>query len=302
MDMFQLECVLAVAQYRSFTKASESKHISQPALSQIIAKVEQELGVKLFDRSTRYVYLTTPGQEFIQHALRIQQEYHTAWENMQKYQNIEQERLMVGACNTIAYYNLIDLIDSFYKQYPQIQIELYEADSIELFRMLQRSQVDVALVQMYGTIDNISHRTLANDEVVMVVSSLHRFSGQKVVSLSDAKSERFILPAQGSIICKECMQACELAGFKPNIVGQCTNIATIIELAASNFGIGLLSERIAVAYRKPEISIVHITPTIAGTISLAFRSPDFDIPKTAAFVNYSTQWLETLRYEKKTGR
>lgn len=298
MDIFQIECVLAVAQYRNFTKAAESKHITQPALSQMIAKVEQELGVKLFDRSTRYVYLTTPGQEFIQHALRIQQEYNTAWKNMQQYQNIQQERLMVGACNIITYYKLIELISSFYKQYPQIQIGLYEADSNELFRMLQRSQIDVAFVQVYSDIDNISWKTLANDEVVMVVSALHRFAFQKSIPLAEIKSERFILPEEGSVICKRCIQACELAGFTPNIVGQCTNVDTIIELVANNFGIGLLSEQIAKSYRHPGISIVRLTPTIAGTISLAFREADFDIPKTATFVNYSTQWLETRQYEK----
>lgn len=302
MDMFQLECVLAVAQYRSFTRAAESKHISQPALSQIIAKVEQELGVKLFDRSTRYVYLTTPGQDFLQYALRIQQEYNCAWKSMQQYQDIQQERLIVGACNTIAYYNLVDLISSFYKQYPQIQIELFEMDSIELFRMLQRSQIDVALVQMYGDVDNISHRTLANDEVVMLVSSLHRFAGQGVIPLPEAKNERFILPDQGSMIYKECMQAFDLAGFKPNIVGQCSNIATIVELVSNGFGVGLLSERIAISYRNPGISIIRITPTITGTISLAFRNSDFDISKTASFVNYSTQWLETLQYKAPPGR
>ena len=56
MDVFQIECILAIAQYRSFTKAAEAMHISQPALSQLVVKVEEELGVKLFERSTRYVY------------------------------------------------------------------------------------------------------------------------------------------------------------------------------------------------------------------------------------------------------
>ncbi len=297
MDMFQIDCVLAVAQYRNFTKAAESKHISQPALSQTIAKVEQELGVKLFDRSTRYVYLTTAGQDFLQHALAIREEYDTAWQNMRRYQDITDERLTVGACNTIAHYNLVNLISSFYKQYPQIRLGLNEADSGELIRMLQRSQIDVAFVQMYSDVEHISCKTLANDEVVMMVSSLHRFASQKTILLDRAKNERFILPDQNSCIYRECIQACDMAGFSPNIVSLCTSVATIMELVANNFGVAMLSKRVAMSFLHPGVCMVHITPTIRGTISLAYRSTDVDIPKTAAFVNYSTQWLEAHGYE-----
>ena len=65
MDIFQIECILAIAQYRSFTKAAEAMHISQPALSQLVVKVEEELGVKLFERSTRYVYFSPLNNDII---------------------------------------------------------------------------------------------------------------------------------------------------------------------------------------------------------------------------------------------
>ena len=95
MDIFQIECILAIAQYRSFTKAAEAVHISQPALSQLVVKVEEELGVKLFERSTRYVYLTMSGNEFLEHALTIQQEYNMAVQKMKRYQFTLVELLVV---------------------------------------------------------------------------------------------------------------------------------------------------------------------------------------------------------------
>ena len=89
-----------------------------------------------------------------------------------------------------------------------------------------------------------------------------------------------------------------MAGVTYNIVSQCTNVATIIELVAHDFGVGLLSKRVAMSFRSPGVSIVRIVPTISGTISLAFRTADYNAPKTMAFINYSTQWLEAFRYEK----
>lgn len=296
MDIFQIECILAIAQYRSFTKAAEAVHISQPALSQLVVKVEEELGVKLFERSTRYVYLTMSGNEFLEHALTIQQEYNMAVQKMKRYHHLTEERLSVGACNTITYYKLIDLITSFNKQYPQIQINLLEADSRELYHLLQRSQLDIAFAQVYSTdIDNISHKVLANDEVVLLVSSLHRLASQETIKLENARNEKFIFPEQDSLIYKECMKVCSLSGFTPNIVCRCTNIVTMVELALNNFGIAMLSKRIAMSHLQRGVTMLMIEPTVHGSLSLAYRSSDAEVSKIATFINYSTQWLDSLK-------
>lgn len=296
MDIFQIESILAIAQYRSFTKAAEAMHISQPALSQLVVKVEEELGVKLFERSTRYVYLTMSGNEFLEHALTIQQEYNTALQKMKRYHHLTEERLSVGACNTITYYKLIDLITSFNKQYPQIQINLLEADSRELYHLLQRSQLDIAFAQVYSTdIDNISHKVLANDEVVLLVSSLHRLASQETIKLENTRNEKFIFPEQDSLIYKECMKVCSLSGFTPNIVCRCTNIVTMVELALNNFGIAMLSRRIAMSHLQRGVTMLMIEPTVHGSLSLAYRSSDAEVSKIATFINYSTQWLDSLK-------
>ncbi len=91
------------------------------------------------------------------------------------------------------------------------------------------------------------------------------------------------------------MNVCSLAGFTPNIVCRCTNIVTMVELALNNFGIAMLSKRIAMSHLQRGVTMLMIDPTVHGSLSLAYRSSDAEVSKIATFINYSTQWLDSLK-------
>ena len=127
MDIYQLEYVLAVAKYRNFTRASEELNISQSSLSQQIAKLEDELGVRLFERTTRSVYPSPAGIDFIKHATKIMDECNLAKQTVKKYISAELGKIIIGYIPIIGVYGIPSLITSFQERYLKIKVEFLEA-------------------------------------------------------------------------------------------------------------------------------------------------------------------------------
>jgi len=124
MEIHQLEYIVAVETYRSFTKAAESKNVSQPSLSHQIKKLEDELGVNLFIRTTRSVQLTPAGAEFVSHAKRILSEIYKARQNILEFSSYERGHLTVGIMPAISYYNLTPMLTAFKRDFPGVKLNL----------------------------------------------------------------------------------------------------------------------------------------------------------------------------------
>ena len=119
MEMHQLEYVLAVAKYNNFTRAAEEIRTSQSSLSQQIGKLENELGISLFMRTTRSVQLTPAGAEFVTHAKRIMAEVAKARLCINEYVSIEKGNLTLGVIAVVGHSNIPKLIVSFQNNFPE---------------------------------------------------------------------------------------------------------------------------------------------------------------------------------------
>ena len=118
MDLQQMEYVLAVAKYRNFTLAAESCFISQSSLSLQISKLEKELGVRLFDRTTRSIRITQAGQAFVQQAAEILQGSDRLRQTMSDYSGLLRGTINIGAITALEKIGFSDLIADFYARYP----------------------------------------------------------------------------------------------------------------------------------------------------------------------------------------
>ena len=124
MEIHQLQYAVAVAKYKSFTQAANAINISQPSLSLQINKLEEELGIKIFERTTRTVRLTPAGTDFIKHALRILSEVEQAKQTVQEHLSTSRGYIKVGLFPVISHYQLTTTISQFQKNYPGIKLTL----------------------------------------------------------------------------------------------------------------------------------------------------------------------------------
>ena len=137
MELYAMEYVLALAEHKNFTLAAEACHIGQPALSQQIARVEKELGVPLFQRSTHGVSLTQAGEEYVRRAQEILQKAGSLAAEMNRYAGLQKGVLNLGIITSLQCIGYGEMISAFCRLYPDIFINITQSGTHSLLDALQ---------------------------------------------------------------------------------------------------------------------------------------------------------------------
>lgn len=293
MEIHQLEYVMAVAKYYSFTRAAEEINVSQPALSQQINKLENELGISLFVRTTRSVQLTPAGKEFLTHARLILSELIRARHCIQEYATIKKGHLSLGASMVMGYYNIPKLVSFFQDKFPGIKLDILEGECEELLNMLHTSKIDAAFVQITKPDDRFKSYKLVTDRKVLVTNHDHSFAKRLSVDLKDLKNEKLILTPDASGHYQDFYNSCRAADFVPNIALNCSVVNTILSFVREGLGITVLLSGVAAAECGAGIKIIPIIPAIYSEIALLTRSGANLSPTLKLFLNSASQWLKT---------
>lgn len=294
MELHQLQYVIAVANHRHFTRAAEEICVAQSSLSQQITKLEEELGVKLFDRTTRTVCLTSAGQEFIVYARNILAESETAKQSMQAYVGLARGKINVGAITTLETIDFVSLITSFHKSFPGLHLNIVTAGSYNLTEMLHTSEINVAILssQVEADTNDLEIYELAQDEFVLITSKHHPLAQKPVIELSEVAGEDFIFPSPDQSIHKVYMKACRDAGFTPTIVCHSSHSETSLALVAAGMGISLFPLDTLNATNPSGISAIHLAVPLRKHIAMALLRRPYYAPPVAAFRNYVLDWVK----------
>ena len=146
MELFTLQYVLAVAEYRKFSLAAQACYIGQPALSQQIAKLEKELGVTLFVRNAHTVTLTEPGKEFVLRAKEILQSVSALQAEMNRFAGLRKGKLNVGVITSLQCINFGGMLSTFFTRYPGIDMNIVQSGTYDLIKQLNEHSLDVAFM------------------------------------------------------------------------------------------------------------------------------------------------------------
>ncbi len=293
MEIHQLEYVMAVVKYHHFSHAADAISISQSTLSHQVAKLEEELGIRLFERSTRAVSLTPAGKEFVAYATNILAEINRAKRAMQEHVAVERGEVIIGAIPIIGFLGLTSMIVSFQKAYPNLHLDIREDASDRLWEALQNSEIDVALMtppQNYEQFQDFHFHSLLNDELVLVVNQGHPLSLKRFIDLREAMHEQFILMKANYGMLRVSLDACRSAGFQPAVVYQSSQVETIASLVAEGVGVTLLTSRVAKALKKQAIAIVKLNsaPTRITSLAVPRRQQS---PAVNAFCKYTRDYF-----------
>ena len=174
MDFREFEYMLAVAEQRSVTKAARELHISQPALSHYIRGVEEELGVKLFDRSTSPMSLTFAGERYVESARRILMEGNRLMKELRDINQHMTGRLRIGTSRDRASYMMPRLLPRFCEKYPGIEVEVYTQSGQKLTEALIEGRVDLLLLpataitlRKHGETSALAAQKIYTDEMLL---------------------------------------------------------------------------------------------------------------------------------------
>lgn len=290
MELHQLNYVLALAKYQHFSRAADEICVSQSTLSQQINKLENELGVLLFARTTRTVQLTSAGKEFIRYAARIISEVHQSKNAMLEYISADRGEIIIGAIPIIGYLGLTSVIAGFQKSHPAVHIEIKEDASDLLLASLLNFEIDVALMSPPSdpkAYPNVSFTTLLNDDLVLIVPQGHLLATKKMIHLKDAKNEKFIMMKTGFGMLRTTINACKEAGFEPSITYQSSQVETILSLVAEGLGVSLLTSRLASSMKNPTVRVVKLRNAPKRITALAVVENACSSPSVKAFCKYT---------------
>ncbi|MET3506470.1 LysR family transcriptional regulator [Halalkalibacter oceani] len=240
MELRQFRYALMVAEQKSFSKASEKLYISQPSLSQQIIKLENELGVQLFERQSRNIHLTYAGTHFIKHASDIIDRYNLLNKEMQDMAKMNKGQLILGCLPNIVPYLLPSALKAFQKKFPGVKLVLIEEPREKLVDLTSRGQTDVSLLSMPINNPNLEVIPLLEEEIILVVPQDHPLSTKPKVSLVECKQEPFILLNKEQGFREVSENLCRQAGFEPQIQFETKNIDTVQSLVSAGLGISLL--------------------------------------------------------------
>lgn len=272
MDIEYIKDFVVLADVSNYLEASEQLFISQSSLTRHIQQLEKDLGVPLFERTTRKVNLNKYGQLFLPYANRIvqiQYEYESAFYN--ELRNVHNS-INIGSIPSMVQYNITDLLIKFKKDNTNFTLNVIEAESHELKEMLRQSKIELAFVRETDDTDNEFIRIpYTADTMVAVFPIDHKLARSESVSLEQLKDEKFILLPEHSIMYDLCVSECRKAGFEPNIVFTGNRGENLIDLVSKGAGCSLLMKRPAVFLSNPNTILVDVVPGIRTKISLFYK-------------------------------
>ena len=194
MDRYLLRYFLAVAELGSFSKAAQRVSVTQPTLSVGLAKLEDEVGARLFERTTRRVSLTPAGSKFLQHARRITQEYEAALRDVSEAPQLK--RVRAGILSTIPARDLERVVAAHARNSGGEALEILDSTERDIANRLSDGRLDVAITILRPGLDSFAQEELRNEPYVLFVAANHKLSGIDEIEGGELAGETMIVRRQ----------------------------------------------------------------------------------------------------------
>jgi DNA-binding transcriptional LysR family regulator len=287
MDLRQLNYFMEIARLASFSKASQHLHLSQPTLSKMIKNLEEELGVPLFDRSTRRIHLTDTGEVLKEQGQLILKAFENLNAALTDVIQMKKGKFSLGLPPVIGASFFPKIIAQFHEQYPQIEIDLVEEGGKMIEQHLMEGSVDLGVVVLPVDEERFEVVPLVNRELLLIVNPLHRLAHREGVSLNDLQDEPFILFRQGFALHDRVREACIRAGYEPQIAYESTQWDFIAEMVAAGLGISLLPETICRKLDPVQITAIRMTePKVHWDLAIIWNRSHYHSHAAKAWVQF----------------
>lgn len=285
MELRHLRYFVAVAETCHFGRAAEQLHVAQPALSYAIRQLESELGVTLFNRTTRQVALTAAGEFLQSEAIRILAGVEDAERGVRRIARGSGGVLRLGLTGTAAFSHLPRIARIVRRELPAVALEI-RADMLTPAQCdgLRTGALDLGVLRPPAVGEGIEMVTIDVEPLVLAVSIDHRLAVEPVVSLTDLRSEPFVAyAARDSAVNDAVLRSCRAAGFVPHRAHAAPGTAVLLALVAAGLGVAVVPGSVQAL---PLEGVVFRDLVDGGTVELALAwRRDADNPLVDAVVD-----------------
>jgi len=285
MTLSELKFIVAVAKEKNFRRAADKCFVSQPALSLAVKKLEEELNVKIFERSRTEVKVTPVGQKIINQAIVVLDEANKLKDISSVGQEQLKSPLKVGLIYSVAPYLLPLIIPVLRKKTPEMPLDVEENITKNLESALKSGSIEAAVIALPFDIPGTECIPLYDEEFNVVVPSNHAWAKKKEIIAKDLSSEKVLLLNNEHCFSKQVVEACPELSKKSEVL-QGNSLETIRNMVASNLGISVLPKTAtAINYNNPLVKTIPFkNPVPFRRIAIAYRKSTVRMEAIEKFV------------------
>lgn len=251
MTLKEMEYVVTVAKYKSFSKAAETLFVSQSALSQSITRLEKELGLRLFRRTNKDVSLTFAGDTFVNKSKELLKLEEKLTDEMKNLASCKKRFIRVGIHQYYGKYFIPKIMPLYKKMLPDVQIKLVEDYSANLENLILEDKLDVVISSFQEKNPKLGYKNFYTEDLLLAVSKCNPVNPNsnsdtpiEEVDLNLFKDENFILLIKDARYRKTIDKICDDINFKPNCILESKDFETINSLINQGMGIGFVHSSI----------------------------------------------------------
>ncbi|HXF62508.1 MAG TPA: transcriptional regulator CynR [Caldilineaceae bacterium] len=293
MELRQLQYMLAVAEEGHFTRAAEKTFVSQPALSQQIQKLEEELGVALFDRRRGHIRLTVAGEILCRHARRILQEVDDARLALQELEGLKRGSLRVGVVQTVNAYLIPQVVVAFTQAHPAIRLHIEERPAGEIERGLEQGELQLGIGFVPPDSTAIIAEPLFTEEMLLVLPAMHPRARRRQAEFRELATLPMVHFSRAFCTRRLLEEYAAGVGIDLHIAVEMNTVAGILATVAEASLATVLPQLALDGQRQPElVGLPLVNPTPQRTVGLLWHQDAYRCAAARAFAEAVKQRVD----------
>ncbi|WP_372845831.1 LysR substrate-binding domain-containing protein [Pontiella sp.] len=270
MNLQALKYLLALNQHRGFHRAAEACHVSQPALSIQIKKLEEELGIQLLERSNKGFFFTPAGKEVLERARIVMQQVAEIEALSELWNDPYAGPISLGAFPTLAPYYFPSIIDHLVDSYPNLQVNLVEEKTHILLERLNAGTIDAAFLALPENEPALEYGAIFSEEFYVGVAPSHPLAKRKTITPELLAKEKLLLLEEGHCLRGQALEYCSTAGIGEVLNFRASSMETLLQMVAMGRAVSLIPD--CIAQRNPHLHYLKLKGGgAARTIALFWR-------------------------------
>ncbi len=291
MEMRELRYFVEVVRKGGFTRASDALHVTQPAISNMVKALEEEIGSPLLVRERRRVMLTDAGRIVFERAEGLLDSVRRMEEEVAELSTLRRGRVRIGLPPMVGMSFFPGVLAEFHRTHPQIVLELREEGARRIEALVLDRELDVGATVL--PTDEVAFGTLpfVKDVVRAVLPRGHPLARKRELSLRELETTPFLLHRPEFAVHELVLLACRKAGFTPTIVSESSQWDFLVAMVVAGLGAAFLPETICAQLDRRQVTSVLVKPTIPWDLALVWRRDRYLSPATRAWLDLASRRL-----------
>ncbi|MEH6904805.1 LysR family transcriptional regulator [Neobacillus drentensis] len=286
MELRQLQLFLEVAKHKSMTKAAESMHLSQPALSKSIRALEDELGMMLIIRTNKTSDLTDAGRIVLEYSQKMASVLTEMKTTLNDITNLSRGQIDIGLPPIIGSLFFPRVIAKFHHAFPNIELNITEYGGARVVRSVEEGEFELGVAVLPIDEQQFDVYPIVEEEMKLLVYKDHHLATRKVVDIKELKEEEFIFYHEEFALNQIMRNQFIAAGFEPKILFQSSQWDLMTEMVAANLGITILPRSISNRAFNPDLRIIDLKEDILWRLAVITKQGRYISNAGRTFIDF----------------